>query len=127
MKMKFNRYSDLRIRCRWTTLAALFLAIVCVPSLIAQTTCVGPATGVPANSTPPDWFVNPASAVYAHDTDDPRWVGAGSVSMGDGTSNIVDFRSLQDASFLYLSWRIQHVSLDTHDDTLLYFGVPQPA
>lgn len=127
MKTRLDRYRGVLDGLRWATVAALILTIFCVPSIVAQTTCVGPATGVPANGTPPDWFVSPATAVYAHDTDDPRWVGAGSVSMGNGTNNIVDFRALQNASFLYFSWRIQHVSLDTHDDTLLYFGFPQPA
>ena len=121
---RFGSYGVARI-CHF--LGTIGLLLFCVQIAPAQTSCIGPVTGVPANPTGPDWFVNPATAAYAHDTDDPRWVGAGSVSLGNGVSNIVDFRTLYDATNLYLSFRIQNVVLDNHDNTKLYFGFQQPA
>ncbi len=119
----YHRFSGALRRSVIAALAALMLTYVPV---FAQLTCVGPATGIPANATPPDWWVTPATAVYSQDLDDPRWVGAGSINFGDGTANIVEFRALQDATNLYLSWRIHHVIVGTSDNTLLYFGFPQP-
>jgi hypothetical protein len=104
------------------------LVALMVTKAFAQTTCLGPATGVPANLTPPHWWDNnPPQAVYYQQLDDPRWVGAGSVDFGDGTANNLEFRGLQDANYVYLSWILSHVQVDTQNNSLLYFGVPRSA
>src|SRR5262249_27906060 len=58
------------------------------------------------------------------DIDDPRWVGSGTIAFGDGGSNIVEFRSLQDTTSLYFAWRMRHVPipLAPSNTNLLYFG-----
>lgn len=104
------------------------LALWCAPHASAQTTCVGPAIGIPANGTPPHWWDNvPPQSVYFTKLDDPRWVGAGSVNFGDGTTNNFEVRELQDANFVYLSFRARHVVVDVNENSMLYFGIQRPA
>ena len=118
--------------------AGLYVAILTLTCLASAQTCLGPVTGIPANYTAPDWWEEPGSSgacegaspppgcAYYQSLNDPRWVGAGDVSFGDGVSNILDFRGLQDSSYVYLSWRMSHTTVGTTDNSLLYFAIQDP-
>jgi hypothetical protein len=107
-------------------------------SLAIAQTCLGPVTGIPANYTAPNWWQEPGGTGacesasppvgcdYYQSLNDPRWVGAGDVSFGDGVENILEFRGLQDASYVYLSWRMNHATVGTTDNSLFYFAIQDP-
>ena len=113
----------------------LRLAVTCA---VSAQTCLGPVTGVPANPTAPNWFEEPggtgacegssppAGCDYYRSLNDPRWVGAGSVTFGDGVSNILEARGLQDANYVYLSWRMSHTTVGTTDNTQFFFAIQDP-
>jgi hypothetical protein len=115
--------------------AAMLMALTCG---VSAQTCLGPVTGVPANPTAPDWFEEPggtgacagasppAGCAYYQSLNDPRWVGAGSVTFGDGVSNILEARGLQDANYIYLSWRMSHATVGTTDNSQFFFAIQDP-
>ena len=127
--------STLRFGIGCALQAAMLLAVTCA---VSAQTCLGPVTGVPANPTAPNWFEEPggtgacegssppAGCDYYRSLNDPRWVGAGSVTFGDGVSNILEARGLQDANYVYLSWRMSHTTVGTTDNTQFFFAIQDP-
>lgn len=103
---------------------ALILTVAVAPALVAAV-CIPPATGVFGNATPPDWWDPiPPQAIYAHHLDDPRWVGAGVLTYGDGTATQADFRALHDNANqnLFLSWRVFLAPAMNANQNTLYVG-----
>ena len=92
-----------------------------------QPTCIPPAEGVFGNPTPPHWWEgnSPPQAVYAENLDDPRWVGAGVITYGDGTVNQADFRALHGDSGanIYLSWRVFMTPASSANQNQIYIGL----
>jgi hypothetical protein len=112
------------MRLRNLGIALLVLASI-APALFGAV-CIPPATGVFGNATPPDWWDTiPPQAIYAHHLDDPRWVGAGVITYGDGTSTQADFRALHDNANanLFLSWRIFLAPAANANQNTLYVGL----
>lgn len=106
-------------------------ALIAMPPIAAgAVTCVPIANGVFGNPTPPHWWDNvPPQSVYYQQIDDPRWVGAGTVTYGDGTSTQADFRALlgDGGTNLYLSWRIFLAPAMSANQNSLYLGLQQSA
>jgi len=105
------------------------MAAMLLPTLaFAQAICIPPATGVFGNFTPPHWWDNvPPQSSYFQNLDDPRWVGAGELTYGDGASNQADFRALHGdgKTNLYLSWRVFLAPAASANQNSLYIGLTQ--
>src|SRR5262245_584425 len=88
-------HTSLPLRFRMAVLPAVIAAMLLPALAFAQATCIPPATGVFGNFTPPHWWDNvPPQSSYYQNLDDPRWVGAGMLTYGDGASNQAGFRAL---------------------------------
>src|ERR1035438_8182545 len=119
--MTNKRKPAVAVRSTWMRMAAGLAALLALClNAFSQTTCLGPVIGIPANPTAPVWWQAPSGGggcgsatpppgcAYYQSQDDPRWVGAGAITFGDGVSSNVEFRGLQDASSVYLSWRLSN-------------------
>jgi hypothetical protein len=111
---------------RFRTTLLFLLAAVLPTAVFAQAVCIPPATGIFGNFTPPHWWEpNVPPATYFENLDDPRWVGAGLLSYGDGTTNQADFRALHGdgKTNLYLSWRVFLAPAASANQNSLYLGL----
>jgi hypothetical protein len=117
------------MKTRFSRTFVLFAALLALLPLAAVAqTCVPIATGVFGNPTPPHWWDNvPPQSVYYQQIDDPRWVGSGTITYGDGSSTQADFRALlgDSGANLYLSWRIFLAPAMSANQNSLYIGLQQ--
>lgn len=87
------------------------------------TYCIPDLSSVPGSFGPFDWWSDPPDETKLRfSPDNPNWLGAFSLSRGDGANSLDQFRALKGkigggefpSQYLFLSWVSRISKLDTH-------------